>query len=59
VVDSLQLTENHKVASPANWENGQDVVVSPAISTADAKEMFTKGVKEIKPYLRMTPDPSV
>ena len=58
VIDSLQLTANHKVATPANWENGQDVVVSPAISTADAKEMFSKGVEEIKPYLRMTPDPT-
>lgn len=58
VIDSLQLTAHHKVATPANWENGKDVVVSPAISTADAKEIFTKGVEEIKPYLRMTPDPS-
>lgn len=58
VVDSLQLTAYHKVATPANWEHGQDVVVSPAISTADAKEMFAKGVEEVKPYLRMTPDPS-
>lgn len=57
VVDSLQLTAYHKVATPANWENGQDVVVSPAISTDDAREIFTKGVTEIKPYLRMTPDP--
>lgn len=57
VVDSLQLTAYHKVATPANWENGEDVVVSPAISTDDAKEMFKKGVTEIKPYLRMTPDP--
>ncbi len=58
VVDSLQLTAYHKVATPANWEHGQDVVVSPAISTADAKEMFAKGVEEVKPYLRMTPDPT-
>lgn len=58
VIDSLQLTAYHKVATPANWEHGQDVVVSPAISTADAKTMFTKGVTEIKPYLRMTPDPT-
>jgi len=58
VVDSLQLTAYHKVATPANWEHGQDVVVSPAISTADAKDMFTKGVEEVKPYLRMTPDPT-
>ena len=59
VVDSLQLTANHKVATPANWKNGEDVVVSPAISTPDAKEIFKKGVEEIKPYLRMTPDPTV
>ncbi|SDE03884.1 Alkyl hydroperoxide reductase subunit AhpC (peroxiredoxin) [Pricia antarctica] len=58
VVDSLQLTANHKVATPANWKNGEDVVVSPSISTKDAVEMFKKGVKEIKPYLRMTPDPT-
>lgn len=57
VIDSLQLTAYHKVATPANWKEGDDVVVSPAISTVDAKELFTKGVKEIKPYLRMTPDP--
>jgi len=59
VVDSLQLTAYHKVATPANWENGQDVVVSPSIPTAEAKELFKKGVEEIKPYLRMTPDPTV
>ena len=59
VIDSLQLTAYRKVATPANWENGQDVVVSPAIPTTEAKEIFTKGVEEIKPYLRMTPDPSV
>lgn len=58
VVDSLQLTAYHKVATPANWEHGQDVVVSPAIPTNEAREMFAKGVEEIKPYLRMTPDPS-
>ncbi|HDZ05622.1 hypothetical protein LCGC14_0066740 [marine sediment metagenome] len=58
VIDSLQLTANHKVATPANWEHGKDVVVSPAISTADAKNMFSKGVTEVKPYLRMTPDPT-
>ncbi len=58
VIDSLQLTAYHKVATPANWEHGQDVVVSPAISTPEAKKMFSKGVNEIKPYLRMTPDPT-
>ena len=58
VIDSLQLTAYHKVATPANWEAGQDVVVSPSITTADARGIFTKGVEEIKPYLRMTPDPT-
>ncbi|WP_298501528.1 peroxiredoxin [uncultured Maribacter sp.] len=58
VIDSLQLTANHKVATPANWKNGEDVVVSPAIPTPEAIKMFNKGVNEIKPYLRMTPDPT-
>ncbi|MCW5517562.1 peroxiredoxin [Muriicola sp. Z0-33] len=58
VIDSLQLTAYHKVATPANWEHGQDVVVSPSIPTAEAKEIFEKGVEEIRPYLRMTPDPT-
>lgn len=59
VIDSLQLTANHKVATPANWKNGEKVVVSPAIPTDEAKNIFTKGVEEIKPYLRLTPDPTV
>ncbi len=59
VIDSLQLTANHKVATPANWQNGDDVVVSPSIPTEEAKQQFAKGVQEIKPYLRMTPDPTV
>ncbi len=59
VVDSLQLTAYHKVATPANWKNGEDVVVSPSIATEDAQKMFQKGVEEVKPYLRMTPDPTV
>lgn len=59
VIDSLQLTAYHKVATPANWNNGEDVVVSPKIPTNEAKELFSKGVEEIKPYLRMTPDPTV
>nr|WP_299384479.1 peroxiredoxin [Allomuricauda sp.] len=58
VVDSLQLTAYHKVATPANWESGEKVVVSPAIPTNEAKEIFTKGVEEVKPYLRLTPDPT-
>ena len=58
VIDSLQLTAYHKVATPANWKHGEDVVVSPAIPTDEAREIFKKGVEEIKPYLRMTPDPT-
>lgn len=58
VIDSLQLTAYHKVATPANWEHGQEVVVSPSIPTDEAKTIFTKGVKEVKPYLRLTPDPT-
>lgn len=59
VIDSLQLTAYHKVATPANWKFGEDVVISPSISTDEAKDIFTKGVKEIKPYLRMTPQPNL
>lgn len=58
VIDSLQLTANHKVATPANWKEGDDVVISPAISNEDAEKMFPKGFKEVKSYLRMTPQPN-
>ena len=58
VIDSLQLTDNYSVATPANWKEGEDVVVSPAIPTEEAKKKFPKGVEEIKPYLRMTPQPN-
>ncbi|MEL6484268.1 MAG: peroxiredoxin [Bacteroidota bacterium] len=58
VIDSLQLTAHHKVATPANWKNGEKVVVSPAIPTEEAKTIFEKGVEEVKPYLRLTPDPT-
>ncbi|WP_298999603.1 peroxiredoxin [Flagellimonas sp. S174] len=58
VIDSLQLTAYHKVATPANWEHGDKVVVSPSIPTEEAKEMFSAGVDEVKPYLRLTPDPT-
>ena len=58
VIDSLQLTAYHKVATPANWEHGDKVVVSPSIPTDEAKEIFTAGVDEVKPYLRLTPDPT-
>ncbi len=56
-IDSLQLTDNYSVATPVNWKDGEDVVVSPAIPTPEAKTKFPKGVTEIKPYLRMTPQP--
>lgn len=58
VIDSLQLTAYHKVATPANWKNGEKVVVSPAIPTEEARKIFVKGVEEVRPYLRLTPDPS-
>lgn len=58
VIDSLQLTANHSVATPANWEEGEEVIVLPSISTEDAIKKFPKGVKEVKPYLRYTPQPN-
>lgn len=58
VLDSLQLVDSYKVATPVNWENGGDVIVPPAISTEDARKIFPKGVTEIKPYLRYTPQPN-
>ena len=57
VIDSLQLTAYQKVATPADWKKGEDVVISPSVSNEEAKKMFPKGFKEIKPYLRMTPQP--
>lgn len=58
VIDSLQLTDGYSVATPVDWKEGDDVVVSPSIPTPEAIERFPKGVKEIKPYLRMTPQPN-
>lgn len=58
VVDSLQLTAYHSVATPANWRDGEDVVISPSVSNDEAKEKFPKGFEEVKPYLRMTPQPN-
>lgn len=58
VIDSLQLTDNYQVATPVNWKEGDDVVVVPSISTEEAKQKFPKGVTEVKPYLRMTPQPN-
>lgn len=57
VIDSLQLTQYKKVATPANWNQGEDVVISTSVSNKDAETMFPKGFKEVKPYLRLTPQP--
>jgi alkyl hydroperoxide reductase subunit AhpC len=59
VIDSLQLTANHSVATPENWKHGEDVVIVPSISTEDAIKKFPKGVKVVKPYLRYTPQPNI
>lgn len=59
VIDSLQLTANYSVATPADWKQGEDVVVSPSIKTEDIDAKFPKGHKVIKPYLRMTPQPDL
>lgn len=58
VIDSLQLTDYHQVATPANWQDGGDCVVVPSISTEEARQKFPKGVTEVKSYLRMTPQPN-
>ncbi len=58
VIDSLQLTANYSVATPADWKDGEDVVVVPAIKTEDIPAKFPKGFTEVKPYLRMTPQPN-
>jgi len=57
VVDSLQLTSKHSLATPADWKQGEDAIVVPAVSTEDAIKKFPKGVKVVKPYLRYTPAP--
>lgn len=58
VIDSLQLTAQYSVATPADWKEGEDVIVVPAVSTEDAIQRFPKGVKIVKPYLRYTPQPN-
>ena len=59
VIDSLQLTEYHSVATPANWKDGDDVVIVPSLQDAEVlKQKFPKGFKALKPYLRMTPQPN-
>ncbi|MFN3589150.1 MAG: peroxiredoxin [Spirosomataceae bacterium] len=58
VIDSLQLTANYSVATPADWQDGDKVIVVPAVSTEDAIKKFPKGIDEVKPYLRYTPQPN-
>jgi alkyl hydroperoxide reductase subunit AhpC len=58
VIDSLQLTASHKVATPVNWKNGQDCIILTSVSNDDAKKLFPKGFTELKPYLRTTPQPN-
>jgi alkyl hydroperoxide reductase subunit AhpC len=58
VIDSLQLSAKHKVATPANWEDGQDCIISPAVKDEDAAKLFPKGMRKVKPYLRYTPQPN-
>ncbi len=57
VIDSLQLTANYSVSTPADWKQGDDVIIAPAISDEDAKSKFPKGFKKLKNYLRLTPQP--
>jgi alkyl hydroperoxide reductase subunit AhpC len=59
VIDSLQLTANYQVATPADWVNGDDVIIVPAVSDEDAVAKFPKGFTSVKPYLRKTPQPNL
>lgn len=59
VIDSLQLTANYQVATPANWQHGEDVVIAPAIKDEDIPAKFPKGHTRVKPYLRLTPQPNL
>jgi alkyl hydroperoxide reductase subunit AhpC len=59
VIDSLQLTTYHKVATPANWKKGDDCVIVPSVKNEDIAELFPKGYTEVKPYLRLTPQPNI
>ncbi|MEO8148996.1 MAG: peroxidase, partial [Bacteroidia bacterium] len=59
VLDSMQLTAGYKVATPVNWENGQDVIILPSLPDAEAKEKFPEGWKAVKPYIRIVPQPGM
>jgi alkyl hydroperoxide reductase subunit AhpC len=58
VIDSLQLTDAHRVATPVNWKQGDEVIIVPAVSDAEAKERFPEGWRTLKPYLRLTKQPA-
>ena len=58
VIDSLQLTADYQVATPVNWKDGDDVIIVPSVSNEEAEKKFPKGFKEVKPYLRVTPQPN-
>ena len=58
VIDSLQLTANYQVATPADWKDGEDVIITPAVSNDSLEAKFPKGVTFVKPYLRVTPQPN-
>lgn len=58
VIDSIQLTDSHRVATPVDWQDGDDVIIPPSISNEEATQLFPKGFKEIKPYLRTTAQPN-
>ncbi len=59
VIDSLQLTAQYSVATPVNWQNGEDCIIVPAVSNEEADKKFPKGYKTVKPYLRITPQPNL
>jgi thioredoxin-dependent peroxiredoxin len=58
VIDSLQLSAKYSVSTPADWKDGEDVIIMPAVSDEDAKQKFPKGFKALRPYLRLTPQPN-
>ncbi len=58
VIDALQLSANHSVSTPVNWRDGDEVIISPALSDEEARARFPKGFRSLKPYLRLTPQPN-
>ncbi len=58
MIDSLQLTAKYKVATPADWKDGEDCIITPAVKDEDAEKLFPKGFRKVKPYLRYTPQPN-